>query len=257
MDKKVYDMLLSSWTAMNQQNFHSASQFANEALEIGSDLFDVHLQLGNIGLVTDRFDEAHFHYLKAQELDPRSNKPDYNLALAYQRKRNKQQEMHCWTSAAGKEDGHIRAVAHGVLAFEAKQYKQALGFFSDALLWEVEELYLPYAENPWIYYMMGKSLFNLKQFADAEQYFERAEEGLRSQLPLQPRVYYLLGRTKWHLGKNKEARCLFEHAVQLLPEYRDAWMGLVRTEMRLGLFRAAYAHFLRVLELSEERPHPD
>ncbi len=96
----------------------------------------------------------------------------------------------------------------------------------------------------------GNTLYDLQRYPDALATYEKAVE-IR---PDYPQAWDGQGKTLYELKKYKQALTAYDKAIQLQPLYLEAWSGRGFTLNKLQRYREAIASFEKALEVENKDP---
>ncbi|HEY4492008.1 MAG TPA: tetratricopeptide repeat protein [Acidobacteriota bacterium] len=155
-------------------------------------------------------DEAIVQLQKALELDPNLASVHYNLALAYERKDQREQALKQLEEAIRlKPDFGEAYTAVGDLNMQQKKFETAAEAYTKA-----GEL-LPQSYP--VFYNLGVAYSNAGKYVEAEAAYRKATE----LNPKEPIAHYQLGMALLGQSKNGEARAEFQKYLELNPNAAD------------------------------------
>src|SRR4029077_18651401 len=99
----------------------------------------------------------------------------------------------------------------------------------DAGLATLEKLRLEQGDSASLCAAMGRAYLTKFQLRSERSWAIQAAEACQRALDLDPHapeVFVILGGLNGATGRHDEARAAFEHALELRPEYAEAWSGL-------------------------------
>jgi Tfp pilus assembly protein PilF len=71
------------------------------------------------------------------------------------------------------------------------------------------------------------------------------------------RSHFEKGKAYFEKGEYKSARIEFKNAIQIDPEFTEAYIQLAETNLKLGDARGAFQAYFRVAELDPEKGWPN
>lgn len=171
---------------------------------------NVEAQKGMALLKSGSVDEAIAAFTKALEANPNSAAIHYNLALAYEKKEDREQaRKHYQESIRIKPDLSQAYLALGNSYFSDRKYDEAIQALKKA-----SEL-LP--QDYEVFYNLGACYADTSKFNEAEAAFRKASEIS----PNEPIAHYQLGMALYGQSKNAEAKVEFQKYLELNPNAAD------------------------------------
>ena len=104
-----------------------------------------------------------------------------------------------------------------------------------------------YPNDLQLIYILGLSSIKLKNFIEAEKYFERLLSARKSH-----ELYYIFGNIQKKLRKYKNAITSFEHALKLNPKFSEAYNSLGNAKKSLDLRDEAERCYRKAINLKED-----
>ena len=110
-----------------------------------------------------------------------------------------------------------------------------------------EDLYKNQPNDPQLTYILGLTFINLKNFVEAEKYFERLINVKKTH-----ELYYILGNIQKKLQKFKSSITSFENAIKLNPSFSEAYNSLGNAKKSLNFEDEAEQCYRKAISLKEE-----
>ncbi len=96
-------------------------------------------------------------------------------------------------------------------------------------------------------YILGLTSINLKNFIQAEKYFEKLLSVKKTH-----ELYYIFGNIQKKLKKYKKAVSSFEYAIRLNPNFSEAYNSLGNAKKSLDIKDEAEQHYRKAISLKED-----
>jgi len=265
-------LLRSTWQI---PYWYDTPTFFKHALQINSNSFLAHNNLGFALVEQGEHDEAIRHYIEALRLEPEFGKAHMNLANALARQGKFQDAMPHYTEAIRLEPASASAHSNmGVALAEQGRYDEAIYHYNEALRLQPRSAD---AHNN-----LGEALARQRKFQEAIQHFNEAlrllpryakahnnlgivfaiqnrpeealdhfSEALRLQ-PASAKTHYNLAGVLLRQGKVQEAEDHYTEAIRLKPDYTKAHFRLGMVLARRGELNKAIHHFSEVLRIDPD-----
>ena len=101
-------------------------------------------------------------------------------------------------------------------------------------------------KNYQLTYLIGLSYVNLKKYAEAEKYFDKL-----LYVQKKPEIFFIQANIHKQLKKYDSAISYFEEAIQLNPNFSEAYNNLGNTKKRVGKIDEAILCFEKAIQLKE------
>ena len=101
-------------------------------------------------------------------------------------------------------------------------------------------------KNYQLIYLIGLSYLNLQNYTEAEKYFDKL-----LYVHKKPEIFYIQANIHKQLKKYDSAINYFEEAIQLNPNFSEAYNNLGNTKKRVGKIDEAISCFKKAIELKE------
>ncbi len=101
-------------------------------------------------------------------------------------------------------------------------------------------------KNYQLIYLIGLSYVNLQKYAEAEKYFEKL-----LYVQKKPEIFFIQANIHKQLKKYDSAISYFEEAIQLNPNFSEAYNNLGNTKKRVGKIDEAILCFEKAIQLKE------
>ena len=101
-------------------------------------------------------------------------------------------------------------------------------------------------KNYQLIYSIGLSYVNLQNYVEAEKYFDKLLNILKK-----PEIFYIQANIHKQLKKYDSAINYFEEAIQLNPNFSEAYNNLGNTKKRIGKIDEAISCFEKAIKLKE------
>ena len=102
------------------------------------------------------------------------------------------------------------------------------------------------SKNYQLIYMIGLSYVNLQKYAEAEKYFDKLLH-----VQKKPEIFFIQANIHKQLKKYDSAINYFEKAIQLNPNFSEAYNNLGNTKKRVGKIDEAISCFEKAIQLKE------
>ena len=102
------------------------------------------------------------------------------------------------------------------------------------------------SKNYQLIYMIGLSYVNLQKYAEAEKYFDKLLH-----VQKKPEIFFIQANIHKQLKKYDSAINYFEKAIQLNPNFSEAYNNLGNTKKRVGKIDEAIFCFEKAIQLKE------
>jgi tetratricopeptide (TPR) repeat protein len=209
-----------------------------QALEINSEMSEVHNNLGNALRNQGRLPEASRHLQQAIALRPDFAEAHNNLGICLARQRKSQEAIAALRKAVELKPDYAQAFNNlGVALLEARELDQSREALERALAIDPE---------------FTNARVNLGNVYAEKKDFERAVEVYREvidRVPDAADAHNNLGNALRELGKSEEALESLKQAVTLRPQYADAFNNLGITYSRLTKYEDAQKAFEDAIRL--------
>ena len=96
-------------------------------------------------------------------------------------------------------------------------------------------------------YILGLTSINLKNFIEAEKYFEKLISVKKTY-----ELYYIFGNIQKKLQKYKNAVTSFENALKLNPKFSEAYNSLGNVKKSLNFRDEAEIYYRKAISLKED-----
>ena len=101
-------------------------------------------------------------------------------------------------------------------------------------------------KNYQLTYLIGLSYVNLQKYAEAEKYFDKLLN-----VQKKPEIFFIQANIHKQLKKYDTAITYFEEAIQLNPNFSEAYNNLGNIKKRIGKIEEAISCFKKAIELKE------
>jgi serine/threonine-protein kinase len=225
-----------------------ASQSANRAVQLNSDLADAHLAAGVAAMLAGKNADAEKEFAKASDLDPKSSKPHFWMGFMYNSAgKSKPAEAELNRALALNPDDWRTRMNLGLLYYKTARYPEA------ATAWEQVSKLTP--DNFIVLNNLAAVYHQLDRDEDAAAVLQRS-------LQIKPDAYTYgnLGTLRFFQGRYEDAVPAFEKAVKMeANEY--LWWGNLGDGYRWApgqsaKAKPAYANGIR-LTREQLATHPD
>ncbi|XP_042895436.1 protein O-mannosyl-transferase TMTC2 isoform X2 [Parasteatoda tepidariorum] len=250
---KAYGNLANILSAQGKKS--EAEWAYKKALSYRSNMADVHYNLGILQQEQGRYEEALISYKLAIQFRPRLAMAHLNLGLVLGILGRKEEAAevyrHCAElDSSGLKDPKMHETTKisalfnlGRLYADDGSYKQAIQVYQEAVH-KMPHHYQPQS----LYNMMGEAFFKLKQFEEAERWYQQALRAKADHIPAHLTYAKLL--SKW--GRQREAEQWFLKAKVIAPNdssvYQHYGQFLSESERHLE----AAEVYLRAAELAPD-----
>lgn len=212
--------------------------------------------LGKTALATGNYEEAMKHFQKADSMLPGVNSENFTsskkseiaqaLLEASEKSQSKEEKQRLLNEAVemakkALEENQNDSGAHYVMAQDAlnkKDWKLALSELNKAVQND--------PDNYLYYYDMGKVLYNLKKYQEAQVAFETSCSKNGNFAPSR----YNLGITQLKLKNENGALSSFRKALDINPRHEKAYLEEARLLSKRGDYSGAIASYQNVLKIN-------
>lgn len=168
----------------------------------------------------------------------------YHLkALLLAKKKEYLRAIHCWEKSIQLNSGDVEYLYKlGLIYFEIKKFREALGYLKDAL----QICPIHYRAN----LLMGISMIKLRKFEEAEKYVIESNILNRSNIL----TYLNLGAIYSIQKRFNEAIDMFNTTIKISPNEARAYLGLAKIYIMLNDIDAANSYLSKVIEMAPGTP---
>ena len=238
--------LLLGRASRESGHLEAAERNLKRASELAPDVAEPLLELANLYLGMERFDEANTYIARAERVEPRSVATIHNRAETLRRQKRHDEALALYREALEMDSRFAPAVAGmGIAFFEQERYEEAVESMERALALAPE---LPEASS--LHRLAGRALQELGRLDEAVEQFART-------LELDPRDSEALDRLaflRFNAGRYDEALDYYRALLDVSPADATAHTNLGVTLLNLERYEDAAQSLERSLELDPEQP---
>ncbi|MEZ4804370.1 MAG: tetratricopeptide repeat protein [Bacteroidia bacterium] len=219
----------------------AAEKSFKKAITIKPDFFDAITDLAKIYLAKQNYSESEAYYVKANKLDPSNPLPYFYLGILSKEMGDTAKAMLLFEKTLVYNDKHFDAIMQLGNFYAEKQDKKALLFFDKAI--RINEF------SDEALYAKGLFLQKARRYKDAAALYETVAKINPGHIFCR----YNLGYLHALFNNPSKAITYLDEAIDLAPEYADAYTlrGLMQEKMKNST--AAYNDFKKAIILDENQ----
>jgi tetratricopeptide (TPR) repeat protein len=221
---------------LEQRRFEEANYHYYEALRINPHYVKTHYNLANALGNQGKIDEAIMHYKKALQIDPKHVNAHNNLGLVFAEQGKLNEAIGQYAEALRIRPDHLGAHNNmGMALLKKGKLKEAIGHYEEALRID--------SNSAEAHNNLGDALSRLGKVKDAIIHFN---EALKAQ-PDNDNIHYNLANALVRQGKIGKAIMHYKKALQINPNHADAHNNLGIAYAQIGKIDEAIDHFTAAL----------
>lgn len=219
--EEVFAVVEEAESAYNQQQYESALELINKAIEQEPHNPFAYNTRGNIYAALNQFDEAKIDYDQAIALDPGLAEPYYNRGRLSRSLKNYENAIADLEKAISLNSVEFSYRAYGnigLIHYEMNDYEAALEAFNNSISTN-------YENRADIYYFRGKTYTALEDYEAAIADYQAAID----RFSRYDHAFQGLGFAYYKTGNLDEARRAIEQALEISPDSATAhyYLGLI------------------------------
>ena len=231
-------LALTICTFIQLRHWRSATALFEHAIEVTSDNYVAHNNLGNKLAAQGNIDEAIAHYSEALRINPAHAKAYYNLGIALAKQGKYEVAIAHYSKALQLKPDYVDAHNNlGLTLMEQGKFHEAIAHYTRAI--HIDPKYEIAHNN------LGVALDEQGNHTEALAHYSRAIE----LNPQYAEAHNNMGALLADQGKLDEALAHYFRAIQLNPEYAEAHNNLGVALKEQERFNEAVAHYSKALRI--------
>lgn len=236
------EVFIQKANILSKRNDHrEAIKMLEKALEISSDLADVHSLIGMEYLFIEDYENAKYNFMKCLEIDEEDYSALYNIIYCYDFL-EQQQEAVDYLNMFLNKNPYCEVAWHqiGKLYADMKEYEKALTAFDFAII--SDEYFIG------AYLEKGKVLEKMKRYGEA---IENYQITLNLDDPT-AFAYMRIGKCHEKMGSGKAALDFYKKAVYEDPMLDKAWIAITDFYFKKQDYQKALYFIDKAINIDEE-----
>ncbi len=222
-------------------NAREAERSFRKALALDPTFFDAHINLGKLLLAKQRYKEAEENYTQANKLRPGDPMPFFYMGIIAKEMKDTAKAVALFEKTLVNDPRHYDALMQMGNYYAEKEDNKALLFFNKAI--EVDE----FRDEP--LYAKGLFLQKKRLYKDAAALYEQVARMNPAHILCRYNLAYINGL----FSNYTRAVSLLDEAIDLAPEYADAYTLRGAMKERLKNSTGAFNDYSKALQLDENQ----
>jgi tetratricopeptide (TPR) repeat protein len=222
-------------------NAKEAEVSYRKAISFKRDFFDAYIALGELLLAKQKYTESEKNYIEANKLDPSNPLPYFYLGIIAKEMKDTSKAILLFEKTLVYDSRHYNSLMQLGNYYAEKKDKKALLFFDQAIAVNEFSDEAVYAKG---LYLQKKGLYK-----DAAALYEQVAKMNPGHIYCRYNLAYINGL----FGNYTKAVTLLDEAIDLAPEYADAYTLRGAMKEKLKNSTGAFNDYSKALQLDENQ----